>query len=155
MEELKEIKHVLKSVWWTQKRLQADLDYLTYLRSIADGVRGIEYDRQIVHGGAEHNALEDSVELIIKYEDKIKADTERWTAALHRVMRIIDAVKDQRYQVLLIHRYRDLWTWERIAIDMKYSWQHIHRLHGRALKVANEIWQKQKEEIERDTPSVI
>lgn len=50
-EDLGEIKKVLRSVWWTQKRLDADLERLAWLRAKAEGVRGLEYDRQTVHGG--------------------------------------------------------------------------------------------------------
>jgi len=147
-EDLSEIKRVLRSVWWTQKRLDADLECLAMLWVKAEGVRGMEYDRQTVHGGAEHNALEDAACAIADCEAKIEAEIRQWRAALEQVMGVIYAVKDQRYQMLLLYRYRDLWTWERIAVEMGYSWPHIHRMHAAALKAANEIWQKQKDEIE-------
>lgn len=147
-EDLSEIKRVLRSVWWTQKRLDADLEYLVALRAKAEGVRGMEYDRQTVHGGAEHRALEDAACAIADCEAEIEAEVAQWRAALDRVTGIIYAVGDQRYQMLLLYRYRDLWTWERIAVEMGYSWPHIHRMHAAALKAANEIWQKRKNEIE-------
>lgn len=147
-DDLSEIKRVLRSVWWTQKRLDADLERLAMLRAKAAGVRGMEYDRQTVHGGAEHNILEDAACAIADCEAKIETKIAQWRAALDRVTGIIYAVKDQRYQILLLYRYRDLWTWERIAVEMGYSWPHIHRMHTAALKAANEIWQKRKDEIE-------
>lgn len=154
-EDLSEIKRVLRSVWWTQKRLDADLERLAMLRAEAVGVRGMEYDRQTVHGGKEHNVLEDAACAIADCEAEIKAEVKQWRAALDRVTGIIHDVGDQRYQMLLLYRYRDLWTWEKIAVEMGYSWQYVHRLHGRALKAANEIWQKQKEAIESDPLDVI
>lgn len=154
-EDLSEIKRVLRSVWWTQKRLDADLERLAMLRAKAEGVRGMEYDRQRVHGGAEHRTLEDMACAIADCEAEIEAEVAQWRAALEQVMGVIYAVKDQQYQILLLYRYRDLWTWEKIAMEMGYSWQYVHRLHGRALKAANEIWQKQKEAIESDPLDVI
>ena len=154
-EDLSEIKRVLRSVWWTQKRLDADLERLAWLRAKAEGVRGVEYDRQTVHGGVEHSALEDAVCAIADYEAKIETKIAQWRAALDRVTGIIYAVGDQRYQMLLLYRYRDLWTWEKIAVEMGYSWQYVHRLHSRALETANEIWRKQKEAIESDPLDVI
>lgn len=154
-DDLSEIKRVLRSVWWTQKRLDADLERLGMLRNRAEGVRGMAYDRQTVHGGAEHSALEDAACAIADYEVKIEAEVAQWRAALDRVTGVIYAVKDQRYQMLLLYRYRDLWTWEKIAVEMGYSWQYVHRLHGRALKAADEIWRKQKEAIESDPLDVI
>lgn len=146
--DLSEIKRVLRSVWWTQKRLDADLERLGMLRNRAEGVRGMAYDRQTVHGGAEHSALEDAACAIADYEVKIEAEVAQWRAALDRVTGVIYAVKDQRYQMLLLYRYRDLWTWEKIAVEMGYSWPHVHRMHAAALEAANEIWQKRKDEIE-------
>ena len=146
--DLSEIKRVLRSVWWTQKRLDADLERLGMLRNRAEGVRGMAYDRQTVHGGAEHNALEDAACAIADYEAKIEAEVAQWRTALDRVTGVIYAVKDQRYQMLLLYRYRDLWTWEKIAVEMGYSWPHVHRMHAAALEAANEIWQKRKDEIE-------
>ena len=154
-DDLSEIKRVLRSVWWTQKRLDADLERLAVLRDRAENVHGRGYDRQTVHGGEEHSALEDAACAIVDYEAKIEAEVAQWRAALDRVTGVIYAVKDQRYQLLLLYRYRDLWTWEKIAVEMGYSWQYVHRLHGRALKAANEIWQKQKEAIESDPLDVI
>lgn len=147
-EDLSEIKRVLRSVWWTQRRLDADLERLATLRTKAEGVRGMEYDRQTVHGGTEHSALEDAACAIADCEAKIEAEVKQWRAALDRVTGIIHDVGDQRYQMLLLYRYRDLWTWEKIAVEMGYSWPHIHRMHAVALKAANEIWQKRKDEIE-------
>lgn len=147
-DDLSEIKRVLRSVWWTQKRLDADLERLGMLRNRAEGVRGMAYDRQTVHGGAEHNALEDAACAIADYEAKIEAEVAQWRTALDRVTGVIYAVKDQRYQMLLLYRYRDLWTWEKIAVEMGYSWPHVHRMHAAALEAANEIWQKRKDEIE-------
>ena len=147
-DDLSEIKRVLRSVWWTQKRLDADLERLTMLRAKAEGVRGMEYDRQTVHGGEEHSALEDAACAIADYEAKIEAEVAQWRTALDRVTGVIYAVKDQRYQMLLLYRYRDLWTWEKIAVEMGYSWPHVHRMHAAALEAANEIWQKRKDEIE-------
>ena len=146
--DLSEIKKVLRSVWWTQKRLDADLEQLAALWAKAQSVRGVEYDRQTVSGGAEHSALEDVACAIADYEVKIEAEVAQWRAALDRVTGVIYAVKDQRYQMLLLYRYRDLWTWEKIAVEMGYSWPHIHRMHAAALKAASEIWQKRKDEIE-------
>lgn len=147
-DDLSEIKRVLRSVWWTQKRLDADLERLGMLRNRAEGVRGMAYDRQTVHGGEEHSALEDAACAIADYEAKIEAEIAQWRAALDRVTGVIYAVKDQRYQMLLLYRYRDLWTWEKIAVEMGYSWPHVHRMHAAALEAANEIWQKRKDEIE-------
>lgn len=50
------------------------------------------------------------------------------------ISRAIQKVENYAYQDLLVKRYILGETWEKIAEDMNYSEQHIHRLHGEALK---------------------
>ena len=144
-EDLFEIKRVLWSAYWMQKRLDADLERLATLRSNAQSVRGMEYDRQTVHGGAEHNALEDAACAIVDYEAKIEAEIEQWRAALDRVTGIIHGVPSQNLEVLLQMRYLNFWTFEKIAVELGYTWRHVNRMHVKALKEANTVYQAQKE----------
>lgn len=142
MEDLSEIKRVLRSVWWTQKRLDADLERLATLRAKAEEM-GVRYDRPRVSCD-EHKSLEEAACAIADCEKKIEAQTAKWKAAFEQVMRVIYGVEDQRYQILLLYRYRDFLPWERIAVELGYSWAHIHRMHAGALKAANAVWRKIK-----------
>ena len=151
-DDLSEIKRVLRSVWWTQRRLDADLERLAMLRAKAEGVRGMEYDRQTVHGGAEHRALEDAACAIADCEAKIAGDIKRLTDALSFVMGIIDAVRDQRYSMVLTRYYRDGWTLEKIAVEFSYSWRHVKRLHKKALLAADAVYQAQKQKDVTECP---
>lgn len=146
-EDLSEIKRVLRSVWWTQKRLDTDLERLARLRAKAEGVRGVEYDRQTVHGGVEHSALEDAVCAIADYEAKIEAEIAQWRAAVDSIEKIIYNVPSQNLATLLQMRYLNLWPFERIAVELSYTWRHVNRMHARALKEANTIYQAQKEKM--------
>lgn len=144
-DDLSEIKRVLRSVWWTQKWLDADLEYLVALRAKAEGVRGMEYDRQTVHGGAEHSALEDAACAIADYEVKIEAEIAQWRAALDRVTGVIRDMPSQKLAVILQMRYLNLWPFEKIAVELGYTWRHVNRMHVKALKEANTVYQAQKE----------
>lgn len=44
------------------------------------------------------------------------------------------SVKNSTLATLLIEYYVNGKTWEQVAVDMGYSWRHIQRLHGLALK---------------------
>lgn len=144
-EDLSEIKRVLRSVWWTQKRLDADLERLAVLRDRAENVHGRGYDRQTVHGGAEHNALEDAACAIADCEASIEAEIAQWRATLDRVTGIIRDVQSQKLAVILQMRYLNLWPFEKIAVELGYTRRHVNRMHAIALKEANVIYQAQKE----------
>lgn len=152
-EDLSEIKRVLRSAYWMQKHLDADLEHLARLRAKAESV-GVRYDRPRVSCG-EHKGPEEAACAIVDCEKKIEAQTAKWKAAFEQVMKVIYGVEDQRYQILLLYRYRDFLPWERIAVEMGYSWQYVHQLHKRALKVASDVWHGQKEAIESDSLDVI
>ena len=50
------------------------------------------------------------------------------------IARTISKVENYDYEDLLVKRYVLGEPWEKIAEEMNYSEQHIHRLHGEALK---------------------
>ena len=45
----------------------------------------------------------------------------------------IKCVEDDTERELLMLRYLQGKTWEQVAVEMGYSWQHVHKLHSRAL----------------------
>ncbi|MBR1895538.1 MAG: hypothetical protein IJ822_02010, partial [Pyramidobacter sp.] len=128
-EDLSEIKKVLRSAYWIQKRLDGALDRLLEMRARIENAGGISYDRIWVSGGSERNPLEDAVNALIDYEREVELQTEKWTAALRLVNDIILGVSDERLRVLLTYRYHNFWHWEKIACEMNYSWKQVHRLH--------------------------
>ena len=52
---------------------------------------------------------------------------------LQQVERVIAEVENKDYRQLLHRRYIEGNTWEKIAVEMNYSYQWICKLHGRAL----------------------
>ena len=46
----------------------------------------------------------------------------------------IAGVEREEYKYLLSLRYESYMAWEKIACEMGYAYQHVHRLHNEALK---------------------
>ena len=46
----------------------------------------------------------------------------------------IEDIADETEKLVLRYRYIHLLTWEDLAMKMDYSWQHIHKIHNKALK---------------------
>ena len=55
------------------------------------------------------------------------------------IARTISKVENYDYEDLLVKRYVLGEPWEKIAEEMNYSEQHIHRLHGEALKKISDV----------------
>ena len=50
------------------------------------------------------------------------------------ILKTISKLTDRRYRLILTEYYLDMKTWEQVAVDMNYSYMHVTRLHGYALK---------------------
>lgn len=46
----------------------------------------------------------------------------------------IELLENEDEKDVLIYRYIKLLRWEDIAVKMQYSWQHVHKIHSRALQ---------------------
>lgn len=46
----------------------------------------------------------------------------------------IERMENEDEKDVLLYRYIRLMKWEDIAVKMKYSWQHVHKIHARALR---------------------
>ena len=46
----------------------------------------------------------------------------------------IEQLENEDEKDILMYRYIKLMKWEDIAVKMGFSWQHLHKIHSRALK---------------------
>ena len=84
-------------------------------------------------GGSIYGKTEGILAKIVDLENEIDANIDRLVAIRDGIKTIIEAVEDDRERLLLQYRYLDGWTFEKIAVEMNYSWRQIHRLHSKAL----------------------
>ena len=80
------------------------------------------------------STMADAVCKIIDLQEEINKDIDRLVDLKREIMGVIKAVPNVEYQTILEKRYLCFISWEQIAVDMKYSMQHIHRMHSSALK---------------------
>ena len=84
-------------------------------------------------GGSIYGKTEEILAKIVDLEKEIDADVDRLISIRDNIKAIIESVEDDRERLLLQYRYLDGKTFEKIAVEMNYSWRQIHRLHSRAL----------------------
>jgi hypothetical protein len=70
-------------------------------------------------------------QLEAKYADK----TAQLMAELNLIESIISCLESPAQRRMLRMKYIDGIKWERIAVNMSYSWQHVHRIHAEALRL--------------------
>jgi archaellum component FlaC len=119
--------------------------YITLDREIEHKLREIDhwrakltrimpiYSAEPRGGGTIYGKTEGILAKIVDLENEIDADIDRLVAIRDGIKTIIESVEDDRERLLLQYRYLDGKTFEKIAVEMNYSWRQIHRLHSKAL----------------------
>lgn len=83
--------------------------------------------------GSDQTDLSDYIVILDELTEGLKQ--ERLNGAIQRkkIERSICAISDENEAEVLRLRYIKGMKWEEIALEMEYSWQHVHRIHGNAL----------------------
>lgn len=55
------------------------------------------------------------------------------------IIETISQLKDRRQRIVLTEYYLNMKTWEQVAVDINYSYMHVTRIHGYALKEVQRI----------------
>lgn len=89
-------------------------------------------------GGQGRNQLEDAVCAIYELEQELSGRILESIAVRKEIEMAIEAVQNPVYRDVLKRRYIDGDKWEKIAVDINYSYRHlVHVLHPKALRMVN------------------
>ena len=83
--------------------------------------------------------LEDCTQKIMDLQSELCEAVADLVDVTYDIARTISKVENYDYEDLLVKRYVLGEPWEKIAEEMNYSEQHIHRLHGEALKKISDV----------------
>lgn len=115
----------------SKRRAKAILDEIRNLEDLATKVT-VTFNDMPGGGGAD-----DQLGAIVSHIIDLKADmvTQAKTIKAEQqiVQAVIDAVDDPDQRHLLRLRYINGYKWERVAVEMNYSFRHTLRIHGAAL----------------------
>jgi len=75
----------------------------------------------------------------------IDTEVDRLERIKAEIMQTILKLRDLRYRDILIGYYVNMKSFEQIAVEMRYSYVHVTRLHGWALKAAERLLKDDKE----------
>lgn len=124
------IKERLREIKYIDSRIDSLLRQIDRLRDMATA---IDYSRDRVNGGSGRD-LSDTIAKIDSYERMINAEIDT----------LIEKKKSMNALVAQLHEpYKDLidryyfegrTTWEKIAVDLNFSYRQTMRIHGIALK---------------------
>lgn len=85
-------------------------------------------------GGTDgQDKLQVNVERLVRLQNRLTAQMRARIQLRGEIEDAIESVPDDRLQLLLRYRYIEGLTFERIAVELNYSWRQICNLHGKAL----------------------
>ena len=87
-------------------------------------------------GCAESDKMAAGVIRLVEAREKL---LEKQLESLEGVMAIEKAIEklDERGKLLVRLHYIEGMTWERVAVEMNYTWQHLHKIHRNVLEEIN------------------
>ena len=129
---IQEVKEKFKNYYWINKNIEQLEDELLVIESRVMKVTQTFSDLPKMKG--HHDKLADNVSDMIEIQNKIN----RKLPELYKLRSEIEELLNKlpaREQHLIMARYIHAKKFEEIAVDMGYSWQHIHDIHSKALNL--------------------
>lgn len=111
---------------------------ITSLRELTTSITS-SLKTDIVQSSGAPDRIAKCIERIVDLEREVNADIDCFITLKREIMSTIDQIDDLVSVDLLYKRYFQYKTWEVIAIEMGYSYRQITRLHGKALKMVNDV----------------
>lgn len=84
-------------------------------------------------GGGDKDPMTNGVAKMIELEREIDSKVDKLVELRREIEAGIETVDSNTQRRLLKLRYIDGMTWERVAVEMDYSYMQVCRLHGKAL----------------------
>lgn len=148
-------KHYLMKVHTLRKQCESLERKFMLVRSKAEGIKGISYDKDRVQTSPT-NTLEEAAVELVSIEERYKDLIHEYNTAIVIRVQQIQAMENPTYAEVLTLRYIEdrpkekdgSWqlTLDEIADRMGYSYVHVARLHGEALQAFEKQYSKYLED---------
>lgn len=126
-------KQELQSYYWLRRNIQKLENKLLELET--EATRQTTQITQMPKGNrTSTDKLSGIVAEIVAVQDKINDKVQRSYRIMVAIEKAIEGLPE-REAYLIRARYIDCKSWEQIAVDMNYCWQHVHKIHSKALKL--------------------
>ena len=126
-------KDYLNQISRLNRMINNKLSEISQLRELACSVSAIRNEEKV-----QTSPKADSIGTAISKIDEMERDIERtidkYTKKKNLIISQIEGMDDELHYNVLFSRYIEKKTFEVIATEMSYSFRHITRIHGRALK---------------------
>ena len=134
-------KTYLQQVRLLDTRIETNLEEYERLKAMATKVTAV-LSGEVVSRSRNNDTMADTIEKIIKLQDIINRDVDKYIDLKQDVLTVLSNVENPLYYDVLYSRYINYKTWEQIACDMNYSYRGVTKIHGKALVAFERVLEK-------------
>ena len=124
-------REFLSQAYWLDKRIDRKTEEIARMRAKLEKSNSKLSD--MPRGGSGGDWTDADIR-VMEEERRIHEEIIRLCRIKREIAEAIEAVEDARYRTLLELRYRNYLSFEKIAVEMNYSWRHTLRIHDEALR---------------------
>lgn len=84
--------------------------------------------------GSDQADLSDYIVILDELMESLKLERLNGAIKRRRIEKSIQKLSDENEAEVLKLRYIKGMKWEKIALEMNYTWRWVHQIHGRALE---------------------
>lgn len=89
--------------------------------------------------GAQNTKNPHKFDRLIELESLVDHKIDDQIALKAEILDTIMKLDDRRQRLVLMEYYIEMKTWEQVAVDLNYSYMHVTRIHGYALKEVQKL----------------
>lgn len=141
---MSEAKDYLLKIRLYDARIENGLQELSALEDMVTRITPV-LKQDMVSGSHSQDKLGDTVAKIADLRDQINRDVDAFVDLKKEAAAKLAQIENPDYYKVLHLRYIRNFTFERIAIEMNYSYRGVCYLHGRALQAFEKVMEKEKE----------
>lgn len=120
------------------RRIDKEIEAL--LRMVRKTRESLESMTQNYDGdGAQSTKNPHKFDRLVELESMVDKKIDEQIDLKAEILNTIMQLEDRRQRLVLMEYYVEMKTWEQVAVDLNYSYMHITRLHGYALKEVQKI----------------
>lgn len=131
-------KEYLQKLRYIDAWINAIIETVSRHRELLSHIRSIDTTADKVQV-SHRSQMETTIIKIADLERDLNKKIDELVNLKRNAMEKIDCLADNDHKLLLTARYINMKSWEEIAVDMCYTYQWVHRLHGRALQEFDKI----------------
>ena len=136
-------KEYLSQAYLLEQQVRVKLEQIESLKSLASYV-SVDFTREPVSHTRNVSSMQDTVLKIMELNKELDARVDALVDKKIEIMKTIDQVQRVEYRLILEERYISFCTWGEIAMDLQYSLRNVQRMHGKALKIVQEILDREQ-----------